>query len=605
MNGNLNNIQNGDKILKDITLIPNSNDNQAIAMPLSAFQQELEEAANEPLFNNVQGDEKLADCSYTSEIDAADELDVANTSFCEDDNLSSSSNTPIKPQFLTPLINKPNKYVGFTPKLTEIHENVKSTNFMQTPNNILLGLDKKPILKNFMTCSRLKDLRNVPSDDLKLSRKLNMSVDGIIERADQISFKHLHDEKRIPLNKAELVEPFKTPKSEYRAGQNLIQHAGVVYSSQKSDKENVLNQLTSVPKLSIKNSLQSEKKFLASLKDEKITKNIPDTKPVLKVTSNVVNQNSQRENHQNENSKKENLNKICTVSTNNNLQQFDEIIVNNIKYLVLNELGKGGSSVVYLCYNMDKKVHRAIKKVNLRGDKLCVEGYINEVRMIHKLQNCDRIIKMYSYEIIKSEKVLYIVMESGDQDLSSILKDLCSNTTHLPIYILIYYWMEMLFAVKQIHENGIIHSDLKPANFLAVRGKLKLIDFGIASTVEHDMTSVVKNVQIGSFNYISPEALHNNSRDTQKAEFKISYKSDVWSLGCILYQFVYGKTPFQHIGNMYAKLGAILDPDQKINYPEANWVPSKIISTIKDCLKYDMKSRPSIDELINQYDIHV
>lgn len=54
-----------------------------------------------------------------------------------------------------------------------------------------------------------------------------------------------------------------------------------------------------------------------------------------------------------------------------------------------------------------------------------------------------------------------------------------------------------------------------------VSSKLKLIDFGISSSLQNDMTSIVKSVQIGSFNYISPEALINNSKDNETANFKV------------------------------------------------------------------------------------
>lgn len=70
-----------------------------------------------------------------------------------------------------------------------------------------------------------------------------------------------------------------------------------------------------------------------------------------------------------------------------------------------------------------------------------------------------------------------------------------------------------------------IHSDLKPANFLLVRGRLKLIDFGIASSMNPDMTSVVKNNQIGTINYISPEALMdigNGGDSPNKVKYKVS-----------------------------------------------------------------------------------
>lgn len=65
----------------------------------------------------------------------------------------------------------------------------------------------------------------------------------------------------------------------------------------------------------------------------------------------------------------------------------------------------------------------------------------------------------------------------------------------------------MLEAVKVVHDAGIVHTDLKPANFVLVKGALKLIDFGIAKAIPSDTTNIARDQQIGTANYMSPEAL--------------------------------------------------------------------------------------------------
>lgn len=101
-----------------------------------------------------------------------------------------------------------------------------------------------------------------------------------------------------------------------------------------------------------------------------------------------------------------------------------------------------------------------------------------------------------------------MVMEKGDSDLRKILQ---SYNSSLPLYTLMSYWHQMLESVGYIHKKDIIHSDLKPENFLMVRGRLKLIDFGISSKMAVDATSIIKHSQVGTFNYISPEALMDTS----------------------------------------------------------------------------------------------
>lgn len=120
----------------------------------------------------------------------------------------------------------------------------------------------------------------------------------------------------------------------------------------------------------------------------------------------------------------------------------------------------------------------------------------------------------------EKESLLYMVMEKGETDLHKILQ---TYRTDIPLYVLIRYWYEMLQAVDFIHQQGVIHLDLKPANFLMVNGRLKLIDFGIAAKINSDATSIVKESQAGTFNYISPEALTDTSDEnsSQNPKFKV------------------------------------------------------------------------------------
>jgi serine/threonine-protein kinase TTK/MPS1 len=65
----------------------------------------------------------------------------------------------------------------------------------------------------------------------------------------------------------------------------------------------------------------------------------------------------------------------------------------------------------------------------------------------------------------------------------------------------------MLEAVQTIHEEKIVHSDLKPANFVLVKGSLKLIDFGIAKTIANNTTNIQRKHQVGTLNYMSPDSI--------------------------------------------------------------------------------------------------
>ncbi|VDI24160.1 CD2-associated protein [Mytilus galloprovincialis] len=223
----------------------------------------------------------------------------------------------------------------------------------------------------------------------------------------------------------------------------------------------------------------------------------------------------------------------CTPSV---MQDVETITVNNVVYMILDLLGKGGSSKVYHVHD-SKPPSKALKVVNLNdANEEIVNGYKNEVKLLLQLQYCPKVIKLYDYEYRPEENKLYIVMEYGNCDFAQFLKDKikedCKLSDHLIKYywesmlmavhalhkegrgqgswsdhLIKYNWESMLMAVHALHKEGIIHSDLKPSNFIIIGGALKLIDFGIAKSVQPDKTSVLTEMQVGTLNYMSPESI--------------------------------------------------------------------------------------------------
>lgn len=192
------------------------------------------------------------------------------------------------------------------------------------------------------------------------------------------------------------------------------------------------------------------------------------------------------------------------------------VTVQGKTYTRMGLLGRGGSSKVFRVCDKDHLVY-ALKKIDLgRGaDSETYQAFLNEISLLEALRGHDRIIQLVAHEVNEVKRSLIMVMEIGEIDLNALLQERIAKGLPASMNFVRYMWEQMLEAVNVIHEKGIVHTDLKPANFVLVKGALKLIDFGIAKAIPNDTTNIARDQQIGTANYMSPEALnpHNSAKN--------------------------------------------------------------------------------------------
>ncbi len=303
------------------------------------------------------------------------------------------------------------------------------------------------------------------------------------------------------------------------------------------------------------------------------------------------------------------------ASASQSRKKRNYISVNQKIFTRMDCIGRGGSSKVYRVMAENYKVF-ALKRVTLEDqDELAIRGFKGEIDLLKKLENVDRVVRLFDWELNEAKQTLSVLMEMGESDLNRVLTlRLNAEDATFDITFTRYFWKEMLECVASVHEHDIVHSDLKPANFLLLQGRLKLIDFGISNAIQDNTVNVHREQHIGTPNYMSPEALidsnvaSNNSNlpSHQGKVMKLGKPSDVWSLGCILYQMVYGKPPFAHIANQMQRIMAIPNPRHAIEFPALGiggvMLPHGLLHTLRSCLSRDQTLRPTVQDLLGPGD---
>ena len=203
------------------------------------------------------------------------------------------------------------------------------------------------------------------------------------------------------------------------------------------------------------------------------------------------------------------------------------------QFQLQDQIGVGGMGVVYSATYLKNGKTVAIKVLSpgLMSDPKVVKRFEREMEILKRL-NHPNIVKYYGGGLDKDQR--YYVMEYVD---GGSLLDILRKRDRLTWDKAIQVGRQVSSALEHAHNAGIIHRDLKPANlFITRKGRLKLGDFGIARDTEATaLTAAGKTV--GTYAYMAPEQI--------QAGPAISRKTDLYALGCLLYEVIVGETPFQ------------------------------------------------------------
>ncbi|MCK4430179.1 MAG: protein kinase [Candidatus Aminicenantes bacterium] len=247
------------------------------------------------------------------------------------------------------------------------------------------------------------------------------------------------------------------------------------------------------------------------------------------------------------------------------------------RYQIIEELGKGGMGKVYKVNDTKIKEKIALKliKPEIAKDKKTIERFSNELRLARKIRH-KNICQMF--DLGEDQGTHFITMEFvPGQDLKGLIR----QTGQLAVGTTINIAKQICDGLTEAHKLGVIHRDLKPSNIMIDKeGDVRIMDFGIARSLEAKGITGA-GVMIGTPEYMSPEQVEGK---------EVDQRSDIYSLGVILYEMVTGRVPFE--GDTPFTVGVKQKSETPQNPKEINsQIPDDLNQVILRCLEKEKEMR--------------
>lgn len=207
------------------------------------------------------------------------------------------------------------------------------------------------------------------------------------------------------------------------------------------------------------------------------------------------------------------------------------------RYRVIRELGKGATATVYLCDDPELGRQVAVKLIRFNQDSAAMSRRLRKLfqneGMVSTRLDHPNIVRVY--EAVVEDNYAYMAMEFVD---GKSLEDFCRIDRLLPMHRAISIIFKCCMALDAAYRQGIVHRDIKPANIMiGANDEPKIADFGLALNLNKDMDRDSTFIMgVGSPAYMSPEQIKG---------YPLNQKTDLYSLGVVLFQLLTGRLPFR------------------------------------------------------------